>query len=343
MKKQILSRDGLIEKRNILNEMRSNSMTLQELRFFSIYLSKINARDPDGTRLVRFELSEFRRIMELQRAQEKDIRYTIDSLLTKVVHVPIKKGGYDAFQLFKKCRVSLDGDGIWYVEINAHDDALPLMFDFKDKYFTYKLWNALRLKSSNQLRMYELLKQYEKLGERVIALEDLRLWIGIEAHEYPRWIRFREKVLDACQRALAEHTDIKFDYEPIRKGIGKGTGRKITHIKFIIKKNEDYSDQLSLGDFIEQQPGLDIVNEDPLEQYEEHLRFVAEACNFEFPNVQIQIIFNLLAPIPDPLKKFRVVKTAYDRLKMYEGSISQNRFGYFEKIVTTEVEKLSRA
>ena len=47
-----------------------------------------------------------------------------------------------------------------FYEIDAHDRALPLMFDFKNKYFKYELWNALRLKSPNQVRMYEILKQW---------------------------------------------------------------------------------------------------------------------------------------------------------------------------------------
>lgn len=33
---------AIVQKQNILNEIRSNNLTLQELRFFSIYLSKIN-------------------------------------------------------------------------------------------------------------------------------------------------------------------------------------------------------------------------------------------------------------------------------------------------------------
>lgn len=31
---------AIVEKRNVLNELRSNNMNLQELRFFSIYLAK---------------------------------------------------------------------------------------------------------------------------------------------------------------------------------------------------------------------------------------------------------------------------------------------------------------
>jgi len=64
----------LIEKRNILNEIRSNGMTLQELRFFSIYLAKINARDV-STRVVRFPISDFQKIMDLGRVNSD---YLID-------------------------------------------------------------------------------------------------------------------------------------------------------------------------------------------------------------------------------------------------------------------------
>ena len=42
------------------------------------------------------------------------------------------------------------------------------MFDFKDRYFKYELWNALRLKAPSQIRMYEILKQYENIGKREI-------------------------------------------------------------------------------------------------------------------------------------------------------------------------------
>lgn len=65
------------------------------------------------------------------------------------------------------------------MEINASDDALPLMFEFKNRYFTYELWNALRLKSPNQVRMYEILKQYEKIGTRTLTIKELRNLLGI--------------------------------------------------------------------------------------------------------------------------------------------------------------------
>ena len=246
-----LKSDNLVKKRNVLNEIRANNMSLTELRFFSIYLSKINPAKPDDTRVVRFPLDEFRAIMELSSRLKLDhMKSTTNGLLGKVVNVPNERGGYEGFQLFKKCRVDKDKNDEWYVEIDAHDDALPLMFEFKSKYFRYKLWNALRLKSSNQLRMYEILKQYEEVGMRVLAVDELKELLGIKKDEYPRYNDFKNRVLDSCQQALKEHTDIKYSYAPHGK---KGSGGKVLALKFIIEKNGDYTDQITLAEFIEEQ------------------------------------------------------------------------------------------
>jgi len=326
-----IKKESLIEKRNVLNEMRANNMTLQELRFFSIYLSKINARDIK-TRLVRFALTDFQRIMELPRIQANDIKPVVNKLLGRVVNIPTERGGFIAFQLFKECKVDKDNDGVWFVEIDAHDKALPLMFEFKNRYFTYQLWNALRLKSANQLRMYEILKQYEYLGERTISLSELRSFLGIEPTEYPRWERFRTRVLDGCQKALEETTDIKFTYEPIRKG-RKG----IVEVKFIIKKNNDYIDQLTLDEFIDMQPEPDYADDERELQYDEHLRLLAEACNYEFTNKEMQVLFNEIRLISDIAERYHFLKDIYDKMNLYAGV--DKRYAYMRKIVEAEMVK----
>ena len=285
---------ALIEKKNVLNEIRSNNMTLQELRFFSIYLSKINARDI-STRVVRFPLSEFQRIMDFGRLNINQLKTSTDSLLCKVVHVPDERGGYLSFTLFKRCRVSRDDNEEWFVEIDASDDALPLMFDFKTKYFTYELWNALRLKSANQVRMYEILKQYEHVGKRELKVLELRELLGITPNEYARWERFRVRVLDSCQQALKENTDICYTYE--RGKVGKG-GKWLTII-FHIKKNAEYTDQLTLDEFIDLQPEPEPIRQNDEEYWKriyetEDMVILAAACNYEFTAEQMNVIFNIL-------------------------------------------------
>ena len=290
---------AIVEKRNVLNELRSNSMTVQELRFFSIYLSKINPWDI-STRNVRFTITDFQRIMGFGKLNIGQLRASTDSLLSKIVHVPTERGGYSSFQLFKRCRVDKNENDEWFVEIDAHDDALPLMFEFKNKYFKYALWNALRLKSPNQIRMYEILKQYEGLGKRELTISDLKALIGIDKKEYDRWNNFKIRVLDSCQQALKENTDICYTYE--RGKTGKG-GKWLTII-FHITKNADYKDPLALDEFINLQPEpecpeqAEILEEEPEDEAIDYggelADLLGETCNNEFSPNQIRILQDLI-------------------------------------------------
>lgn len=340
-----IKKDYLIVKHNVLNEIRSNSMSLQELRFFSIYLAKINARDA-STRVMRFLLSDFQRIMDYGKLNIAQLQHTIDSLLCKVVGVKLENGGFMRFQLFKSGIFSQDDAGNWYIEIDAHDEALPLMFEFKEHYFTYELWNALRLKSANQLRMYEILKQYEHIGERVIAIDELKILLGIELTEYPRYDNFKIRVLEGCKEALTEYTDIKFTYEPTGK---KGKGGKIVFLKFAIVYNDNHVDRLSLAEFIDGHGGVN-QNDTGLINAgfeNERLDFMADACDREFNEAEIQVLYNLIVKIIPPntgdnwqLDAYGYLKSHYDELKLRATRMKiKSRFGYLKKIIEADLKK----
>ena len=238
----------LVEKRNILNDIIAREFTMQELRLFSIYLGRINPRNL-STRVVRLGIKTFYRVMDMHPQNEGYLKEITKGLLTKVVYVPDEKhkNDYAAFQLFKSCKIAHDDKGLQYFEIDAHDEALPLMFEFRNDYFTYELWNVLNLESTNQFRMYEILKQREYKGERILAVTELKALLGIEKNEYPRWNNLKHWVLDACQKALKEKTDITYTYEPYIRG---GRGGKIQSLRFTITKNTGYKCQLNLDEFL---------------------------------------------------------------------------------------------
>ena len=335
-----LKKNYLIKKRNILNEIRANNMNLTELRFFSIYLSKIHKDNPQETRIVRFPLEDFRAIMELSsRLNIKHIQSVTNSLLCKVVNVPNERGGYTGFQLFKKCVVDIDEYGQWYMEINAHDDALPLMFDFKNQYFSYPLYNVLRLKSINQHRMYELLKQYQTVGVRIFSVEDLKEYLGIGKDEYPRFGDFKSHVLNICQKALYEHTDIKFTYAPEGK---RGAGGKILKLKFIIEKNKNYIDQLTLDMFIDNETKL-LEEKEKISVKDEHMTFLAQACDDEFSINEILVLYNTMLEclpyndVSDEIKRYDYLKHKYDEMNMRnEKTKIKHRFAYLKSIIGSE-------
>jgi plasmid replication initiation protein len=346
-----LKKNYLVKKRNVLNELRANNMTLQELRFFSIYLSKININDT-STRVVRFSIEDFQTIMELDsRLKTNDMKLRTNSLLGKVVNVPNERGGYSAFQLFKECEVDTDDKGKWYVEINAHDKALPLMFDFQSRYFSYQLWNALRLRSPNQLRMYEILKQYEKIGTRVLGVDKLKELIGIEKKEYDgRFNNFKTKVLNACQQALQENTDLKFDYAPYGK---RGKGGKILFLKFTIKKNEDYVDQLTLDEFIEERRLTadndgeldDYATDDGLSLFGQKVEFLMETCNNEFTFNEMTLLVNAMRnKLPyslycDDIQCYDYLCDKYNELAVHADRTQiRDRFRYMQSIIGKDYE-----
>jgi len=341
-----------VTKHNALNEMRANNMTMQELRLFSVYLSRINPSDPK-TRHVRFSLAEYRAIMELGRMNIDYYKKVAENLLGKVIILNTKYGGFDAFTLFSRFRLELDTDGEWFVDIIANDEAMPLLFEFKNNYFKYELWNALHLKGPNQLRLYEILKQYEKTGYRVVSISDLRHWLGIEDSEYPLYANFRRAVLEPCKKAISQNTDITFTYEPHKKGV-KG---KILELKFNIQKNTNHQDPLTLHKFvelnntIEADTRLDLndINSDEAEELldagritkkEDKLIFLRDAVNGEFTVEQIAILYDIvMRDLPhlangDWIKLYHhfMAKYNYMKEKSSKGEI-RKPFGYLKSII----------
>ena len=342
---------AIVEKRNVLNELRTTLHTTQELRLFSIYLSKINPYDKN-TRIVRFPLSDFQRIMNFGKLNIAQLKASASSVLKSQVFLPKENGGFKGVNLFETFDVDQDGSGSWYVEINATNAALPLMFDFKDRYFKYELWNALRLKAPSQIRMYEILKQYETIGKREIEVKKLQELLGVN---YTRWDRFKAKVLDSCQQALKETTDICYAYER-----GKtGTGGKWLSVVFYIKKNEDYIDQLTLDEFISMQPQpepVDMISGDELEGqmtiYDEtqEIDYGSElanllggaALNDEFNPDQVRVLQDLTikaVPSRDHIEMCNYLVKHVHKMNVYNPK-GAKRFTYLCKMIETDIEEI---
>lgn len=138
-----------------------------------------------------------------------------------------------------------DGDlqTTWFASIKYFDKEGVMSFCIAPrlkKYYLqlqqftkYRLKNISSLNSQHSIRIYELLKQYEKLKIRVFQnLDDFKISIGLEPNQYPRFYDLKKYALLVAQRELAEKTDISFDFEPIKKG------RTITGIKFYIYSNK---------------------------------------------------------------------------------------------------------
>lgn len=380
----VLYDTALVEKSNRLNEMRAAGLNLQEIRFLCIYLSKINPYDK-STRTVRFPLSEYQRIMGFDSINAKQIDESTTKLLQKIIRIRTKTGGLEKYQLFSKFKIDKDDRGEWYVEAKAHDDMLDgLMFNNTENdftrygYFVYEVWNSLRLRSANQLRLYELLKQYEKIGERKILVSDLREMLGIAPNDYPRFVDFRKKVIDVCQKALKETTDICFEYE--RSVTGRGG--KWIEIKFIIHKNKDYTHQLTFDevyaatnttaednviivDAADSSPGApapqlqQITAAEPTEQDEPEetstyrdIDLYMEACDNTFTVAEVEALLSIIVTMNVPpardggieIARFHYLAEKYADMKAHKAkSKIKYPYRYVRKIILKDREEQSQA
>ncbi len=162
----------------------------------------------------------------------------------------------------------IESQGI--VELEFSPKLKPFLLQLKLEFTKYKLGNVIHLKRIYSIRIYELLKQYEKIGKRRFDIPTLRNTLGIKDNEYQQFCDFRRWVLKISQKELAEKTDIAFEWEEEKKN------QKCVAITFIITKQEreqPTKEQEEKEDhfIFEQEPASEVIIEPPLNELTERL------------------------------------------------------------------------
>lgn len=140
------------------------------------------------------------------------------------------------------------------MKIRFDDDLIPYLLELKERFTRYELKNILSLKSVYSIRLYELLKQYEKIGKREFKLEKLKECLGLLKEEYPRIYDFERWVLKVAKEEINQNTDIFINYKKIN------SGRKITSILFKIE-SQFQEDEIFTNDIGELKTKMGFNNE----------------------------------------------------------------------------------
>lgn len=117
-----------------------------------------------------------------------------------------------------------------FIDVTFHPNMRPFLLQLKSKFLMYDIKNILRIPSVYSIRIYELLKQYEKIGQRSFRVTELKEILAIE-NQYKLYGHFKKRIILKAQEDLKSHTDIKFTFEEYKKG------RAVDKIKFLITKN----------------------------------------------------------------------------------------------------------
>lgn len=119
------------------------------------------------------------------------------------------------------------------VEIEFSIKLKPLLLQLKEAFTKIDINEIVKLKGNHSLRIFELVKESEFLGERKFSVEELRYKLGLEEDEYPLYSEFKRNVLKKAHEEINNKTGTSFDYEEI-----KGYKGKVVEILFKINSKD---------------------------------------------------------------------------------------------------------
>ncbi|MDR2751585.1 MAG: replication initiation protein [Clostridiales bacterium] len=241
---ETLNWGAVVIKSRELNGMSLNGQKLLDLRLMSVYLALINPSDIN-TREVRFLASDLEIMAGLtSRLKPRDIRESGTRLESPDCH--LLKNGYESFRLFRKVLPVNYGFGL-VIEMDVSDEAVKLFFNNGKDCFRYSLFDAMQMKSANQFRIYELMKEHSASGVFLISVDRLRWMLDLVPTKQESVWGLRRDVLDASKVVIVERTDVDFDYS----GIFKGDEWEISSILFTVNDKSPYIEPSTIEAFMD--------------------------------------------------------------------------------------------
>lgn len=219
----------LVSKDNNLIEARQNKpLTVTEQK---IILTMVSMIEPKDEEFKDYDISvkDFLMMLNLPSGGSYNhIKKVVDELLSKVVEIPstAAAGGWVKTHWVSSAEY-VNGSGT--IQLRFAPKLKPYLIQLKDTFTSYRLNNILSLKSGYSIRLYELMKKWQRAGEWTCTLESLREKLGVGAQKYPRYANFNARILKVSVAELNEKTDLNITVNEIRKG------RNLEKLSFIIK------------------------------------------------------------------------------------------------------------
>ena len=227
-KNDLLKYKNLMVKSNYIIEA-SYKLNLQEQRIIYILTSKIDKDDIDF-KACKFTQNEISKILLKHKITFNELSQYIDNLRNREL-VIIKEKSILKTKWLSSAEYFEDGS----IELCFDNKLKPYLLQLKNRFTKLSLDKMITFNSNYSCRIYELLKQYQGIGERILSIEALRTMFCIEPQQYKLYGDFKRKVLLQAQKEINNHSDVFFNFEEIK------TGRKVTSIKFIITSDENKS------------------------------------------------------------------------------------------------------
>jgi len=207
-------------------------LNTSEIKFILTAIAQIDV-DDDDFQEYEIKVSELEQRLQTEQ-NETRLKQFAKRLLSKPLEIPTDDG-WAVFNWFSKIQY-VRGQAKFIVRIDK--DLKPYLLELKKRFVKYNLKYILPLTSNYSIRIYQLLKEYQKLEKRTFTVTELQ-----ELLQVPKSLkiynRFKEKVLKVAHEELKEHCDIYFEKIDYKLGTEIKQGKKVTEIVFKIKTNKE--------------------------------------------------------------------------------------------------------
>lgn len=207
-------------------------ISLWEIRLLLKMLSQIHKDDADF-KTYTIDMQEVKVDFKVENdgSAYNRIRKAAKSLMKKsiVIRNRLENGSFDEVEIPIISEIGSNTVNKSFIKTSFHPKMKPYLLQLKTEFLSYDVKHVLELPTPYAIRLYEICRQYQTIGKRIIKIDDLKRMLGIEG-KYKQYSHLRERILEPATRTINEMTDILLEFDT------KKTGKKTDTLIFTITK-----------------------------------------------------------------------------------------------------------
>jgi plasmid replication initiation protein len=200
------------------------TLTRGEIDLILALLTVIKKDDKDFKDYI-FDIEElehkFSRKLNSQQLQD-----SVEKIFSKSLKIEISKNRWKMFNWFSYFEYN---NGL--ITCRFDKDLKPYLLEIKERFVISDLRMILPMRSSYSKRIYLLLKEYAKIGERTFTIKKLQEILVVPTSHRERYNKFKVSVLQKAEKDINKFTDLEVKLSE------KKRARRVIEITYTIKKN----------------------------------------------------------------------------------------------------------
>lgn len=263
----------------------SYTLTVVEQKIIRLLASMIN-KDDDDFKEYEFKTKELIKILNTSDSRfYRDIDSITDLLMQRIIK--IKNIDPSEFTKYHWVETAKYSKGVLKLKINK--DLKPFYLGL-DWYTKYQLRNIMQFKSTYSFRLYELFKQYEGIGHRIITIKGLRDSLNISKDQYPKYANLKQKVINVAIKEINANTDLLIAFTEIKEV------RKIVSVEFLIRTKDKSKSEIAATSIVSSSFNNNNIN------------LVRQVIHQELSELEVQRIFYAAnSDIEEIKKKYAII------------------------------------